>query len=635
MFVGNNNNLVGDRSWWGWGTGVVRHLRSFLINSPEITSQASRIFSDLRRALCQFRAVQGAANPHIAGVAQPLLAPASQTQTMGPSVATIPEDPPTTACVMHVVGVPLVNPEGDLQRRRDFESVTRHLQRDDPRFQELFVDDCGNLGSRTEEIRNLHIQLNAADNSNVAHIWKSIISHYVRSGEIDNLAKDGFKAFRDGHITKEQFCTLALCWSFIKDFSAEAVEVLPLFDSNGEVSQKASQEIKMRLGKFLHIFMINELKGLDNNIYLDDVVDTLFDRIVSKMRGKHPSEQMIFHIDKKSALRCPSSRTAQDSVKGQSIGDRLSDFHEIFGTNFPVQLGKLDCSLAIPSSSMMQAYLDAFSSYFKNDGVVIDFVIGLSTRADLANNARERSRGFFISIAGIETPKFADGFPVRNYFEFLLHDLYHCFIASTVPMRYRIITADIANGVSKLKKSYENRQNPLEELYLDTLEGCLVDMEFLMFRRSENQIYNNDQEDFLIELQDQISGNVLIRMWAKMKLQPLPGERAYLSQSELDKLKKWDTIRPPETGGHRLFEENIKNLFQTSPIFQQLAEAVEQDGFFTKFDFSCVRINDVRQYLKMFKTRKWEQGCDSPNACLITHLDSIYRKRFPEGKKRE
>ena len=271
----------------------------------------------------------------------------------------------------------------------------------------------------------------------------------------------------------------------------------------------------------------------------------MYTRFFNIMKTKHPSEQVFFLVSPIPA-RPPSS----SYHTSKALGLHLFSCGE-----------KNDAMMLIPSFSMIQACVEA---YGKENRIEPSPVIGLSSVDDLLYNAIHGGRDLFTPFPGVPFPGFADGETTDNFFDFLLHDLYHCLTISQIPQACRQEIARIAQLVSTMRLKYASSleiDSVFRFLFLDSVYTTLVDMDFEIFRPAKRakSLFKkfSTAEILLLEI---VRATQEGTRFVMEQLVLCPPESLELSTSILEKRNLIKSF-------YKIPEFNMKNLMRFSIIF--------------------------------------------------------------------
>jgi|GEM_PF-4800755 len=313
--------------------------------------------------------------------------------------------------------------------------------------------------------------------------WEEIVASY-KSGEWNLLAYDSLRAFKQGKISMEQFCTLIFRWSLEKDFSDLEIDAAPLFNADGSIHEEARDMIR----KTLRIIGFPTSAGLGYEVVLESHLDLFYQR----MKKMPKSEQYFFHFVADPLppfSRYSSEKAFQEKTRTITQEVQAQEMN-IFNT---LALTKYESRRMSPSLSMMQQLLIAY----KGDlAVKITPVIGLSTVEDIINNGLQDTREMALPFPGIELPKKADGVLAPADLDFWNHDFYHSFVVSHVPIEIRRLFIQISESIKKIA---DNTDDEDLQVFANELFERFIDMELGAYRRTIGR------NSFLISLHQHFS----------------------------------------------------------------------------------------------------------------------------------
>lgn len=443
-------------------------------------------------------------------------------------------------------------------QKSTFETVTRNIK------------NCDQLLAEAAEKRfqNVERLCGAVEKGD----WKKIIESY-EGEDPRHLAIDALKAFHDKEICVEQFCTLTYLYALLKEFPGLKIHVQSLFNADGSINKNAQESFQQGLGKH---------PLFEQTFFTNTQANQIGKELFVRMQDRPASEQCFFYIE---YTYLPGKWTISNQLRmlGLCLFDR-------FTTEKLTTYSKATVYRMIPSFSMIQACVDA---YGKENTIALCPIIGVATRSDVRQNASERGRIIYTPFHGFSVPSSADGFVVRNSFDFLFHDIYHCLICSQVPEHLRQETGVMADLIASLQKQIETQpsdENVFFVPFLDALYGRMIDMEFAEFRRTKTPW--TPEQLFLLEIEKQTT-HAKSRMTIKLSALPTPNAREGLSESARANLEKWDKLKAVPLSQ----EERLKQICD-SKIAKLLAGAIYRSGLLTRLGLTKEQLEQL----------KWKSG---------------------------
>lgn len=431
--------------------------------------------------------------------------------------------------------------------------------------------------------------------------WNTILTRY-RAMDPDILAKDALKAFSQGDIKVETFCTLAYTAALLKEFPGVDIEVHPLF-TNGDIDPEAREIIQESL---------RSKATWDSNFFTPSEAQEVLDGFIENMRRKDLSEQFYFtvpfHARGGEGFGDLSIRQILDSLIGLRLFDHFND-------------GITGDFLMVPSFTMTQAAVDA---YRPDNGKITAWpTIGASTRADLRENIAGNGRDFFVPFPGVARPARADGFRVEDSCEFRFHDFYHLLTCKAVPDALRQETGRLADMVATLQAQYADAPDDFFMPFLETVYGRMIDMDFNLPRAGWLEDLQQSQRigtlnvdeggRFLIELENQLVSVTAFRMMLKLNTLPPKDQRDGLSASTLKSLEKWDRLKEKIDSGDS-FDTTFKEFCEEHAGFKILTQAIYKSGLLSRLGIENIQpVQDASRRVRM----------DDPNLLPLPALAGI------------
>lgn len=481
-------------------------------------------------------------------------------------------------------------PDRPKLQESNFETVTKNI----PNRDEIL-----RTHGRDKEIKTLCKELKDAN-------WSKIISLYQGPGkDCDLLAKDALKAFSQGNITLEQFCSLTFVWSLMKEFPNQKINVQSLFKKPSFNPFKKKQQDKEIDPQALEAMKQGFYDSRDGqkNFFRKEDVPKLCEEFFKSMASKAPSEQVFFYIED-----APIERFGISPMRVQLdkfIGLRLFDSFSLKGSH----------KRMIPSFSMVGACVDAYAgvSGCANNTIAPCPKIGLSTRQDLLKNARERGRDVCVPFPGVAHPQKADGFPTNDFFEFFIHDVYHCLVVAIIPDEFRQEAARLADDIAALEGDDEmqKHKDELKRIVQEHKDELIKIVSALQISAPEkiilNEIVSNLQKvsDWEKSVNDlgvsEVQKNVLLQ-----KMDELLKEDKAIAFMECFLETLYGRMVDLEFGiFHPEGEEEMSFIPKEFSLNQRLLVELSKQIYEVTPYRMCVKLRDIKPDDKDPKVQKW------------------------------
>lgn len=470
-------------------------------------------------------------------------------------------------------------------QKSTFETVTRN------------IPNCAQILKESENrFQNIERLCGAVEKGD----WDKIISLYEKE-DPSLLAKDALKAFHDQEISTEQFCTLTYLYALLQENPSAKIKVQRLFDMNGNIDPMAKYMFQQGLGGNQSFFTPKETTRIGEELFV-------------RMKDRPPSEQCFFYIEYPSP---PLSPTSIGDVLREKVGLRILDRFQMKGKQYRM----------IPSFSMIQSCVDAFG---KENTVALSPTIGASSRADIRKNASARGRDIYTPFPGCSPPLFADGFPVRDVFEFIFHDIYHGHVCSQVPNEIKDETGRMADQIASLQTECANDKDVMIAPFLDAFYGRIIDMEFSLFLA--NDTMDNQAARFLLTLEMQTSLAIERLILSMETITPLD-KRKGLPESARKRLERLDKLKEAMSSDKPLKEQILQLWERSAPeIIQRVAATICESGLLLRMHVMPPVLEDAILLSKNL-TGSASLNSKLPGASLNAELLKIIQNNLVEYDK--
>lgn len=395
--------------------------------------------------------------------------------------------------------------------------------------------------------------------------WMTVMQEYRE--DIDGLAYDGLRAFRDRQIDYYTFFTLTLFWSFTSEYQGTEVTVCQLFDDQKNRDPEIYEAFKKMLQK-------TQL-DIEQAFHVMDGVDLFFEL----MKKQHPNSGHAFLVFKKI-----------EGPKGDrpNIVDVIT--HSVkMHTFMEIELNGELYSM-IPSAHMMQTWLQAMQACHNGDAVWTDHVIGESPIEEIKRNGLTGKRVMGHRFPKKPLPNTADTYSLKLSVEFSLHDWYHNCIVSGLSdaIRKKII------HVGELIEQLENQETDLKlKHFIKCFAFRMIDMEHIAFREPAFNPYTNIPktlstiEKFILSIYSTFLFSLTETNYEEMS-NPMENPAS-------EKI-------PPIILGDYEFTMRWKErdlYYKALPLMQRLAEQLIEDGFFEEYgEVTTQDIENSKQFCR-------------------------------------
>lgn len=278
--------------------------------------------------------------------------------------------------------------------------------------------------------------------------WKQIIQIYAKN--IDHLAYDGLRAFRDGKIDYYEFTTLVLFWSLANQLpdGCTSIRVMNLSEIPIEALKKMMERSKISIEDIFY-----RMNGAECFLEL--------------MKRRHPNSGNVFFVFDKG-----------NPKKGeQSIIDVIVNIAQM-NTFMNIEIDGVSHRM-LPSLQMMQTWLHALQTCHHGDTVWMSPVLGASPAEEIKECGMTNKRVFACAFPGKLLPRIADLRLVEFDLDFSMHDFYHACIVSGLRLSTRQEFIGLGTLIEQLAGQINNHR--LRQ-YITCFAFRVFDMEHTIFR---------------------------------------------------------------------------------------------------------------------------------------------------------
>lgn len=333
--------------------------------------------------------------------------------------------------------------------------LTEYISQEDQAFLAKSMD---STPSFTEELAR---QLKSGE-------WESLIPHCDRAAfPIQTL-----KLFNEGQITDMQWSTSQLFFNVYPQHPPETVRFIPLFPNKQQgllATSMIRATMKIAFAALVD-FRTRFIDVLQENRNIPEDKGTMYwsalqeKQFYTRLWKQYPPSEHCFML-------VPDNIISYQDVL--SVMDRISF---IIGFNHlsRLKVNKRPVRM-IPSRGMMQAMIESCTAY----PLLPRIRLGLSPTEGMLKALKADSRDLYQSFAPLEhlTPSSADNNPANPaYGEVEIHDFYHQWLASHIPLSHRLLFIDFADAVQAFLDSHPT-PFPVAEKFRD----LIVDMEHFFY----------------------------------------------------------------------------------------------------------------------------------------------------------
>lgn len=284
------------------------------------------------------------------------------------------------------------------------------------------------------------------------------------------------QAVEQTKLPREDFCTLMFYWCLrarTPSITQQDIQSIPLFSDEHDCP-KARAILK---ASFLYAPDKDDPESTLEPVELLD--DRQIDDFFLQMRGHSAFEQQFFLIPDKEFLgpNMEHLRTVTNVIN-QDLGFNVFGRVEVEGKAMRI----------IPSFSMMQTCLNVA---FGENAAEIFPVFLISPLEQLETKILQGKRDFAIPFPHLNLPGLAD----ENYafgIDFPMHDWYHLFLFSSIPIKDRKKLLDFLQIV---KRSVTKLPEP--EKFYEAFHSAIVDMEIVHYLKNYQKMFAKENTPYI------------------------------------------------------------------------------------------------------------------------------------------